>query len=1072
MTSTQRRRGRPSRNPEIDEGRQQPGKTFVANRGVYIGVDADGLNRTDGLTNITYKKQRVEPTDLRDHFASWVPVPEGDFYSTNIDLDAEAPPQTEAETGSKRKEYASSNPMFQWRPLKGLFLDELLRHEGLGNNICSPRCAHCDAEFRSDDCTSARLFRCSDCGQYLQCKSCCLLHHQRLPLHSIEEWNGNFWVPETLEHLGLIYQLGHGGFPCPLPDPTVQKMVVIEAPFIHTIRLRYCNCGHSGEANNVEQLLRNMWYPATTTDPATCATFRTLEVFRLYNVVGNMNVRDFVTAIERMTNTTAFSGLGTDRNRPLQRMTRQWAFLMRLKRAGCGHDPAGVDATRLGQCAVNCWACPHDGKNLPPDWRTVDPKYQFLYMLLIAIDANFRLKNRIRANELEDPPLGPGWGYWVEPKGYQEHVRRYVKETDISTCIAFAALLQKDTRMTTGLRVSGVGGCVCARHECMRPNGLGDLQKGERYCNMDWITFSAIMGLTMLFLTISYDIACQWKVNVAERMARLPPQMHVDLSKVQVQFGLPVWHAGSHDCREDNSLNFKPGVGKTDGEGIERTWSVLNPAAFATKEMGLGNRADGLDDRIDNHNFLKNLTQGHTLKRKLVVALAERQKQVQAFQAVNDGVHKELLKDWKKMIRDWLKDNTKPNPYTPALPDCPTEAEVRLQLQRDEKQQMLDGRADLAGRSATAFLAAGIQIEDTQRRIIAELKGTVLLTADRESKVEEWRRTVLAKISRFRTLQEVYIPGASAAISSMEASRDPDAPPPQPEQIKLFMPNEMRGIGTEDQLWGCLPGLFEMESRLRVSQCLNCLSEIRSRLHAKRWLIAYRNANMTGQHQTTKAAQLIARVGEGVQRLAARYTKGRDALVALGVEKGYSHLRELKQDDLRLDGDIDDSDLKAQKKLATISTRAGRATRNMPGTSRRVMSWIWTAPGAFDQDGADLHLHDSIRVEWARAQARKERWEEEVMLLREEMRRVLRYLEWQTRWWRDQTSRRSDWDAASAAGAKAYALKQATWSERLGGFLRAQWDSNAATSVQEIIAIDDLGHLEEAVQNIIDESIV
>jgi hypothetical protein len=47
----------------------------------------------------------------------------------------------------------------------------------------------------------------------------------------------------------------------------------------------------------------------------------------------------------------------------------------------------------------------------------------------------------------------------------------------------------------------------------------------------------------------------------------------------------------------------------------------------------------------------------------LVVALAERQKQVQAFQAVNDGVHKELLKVWKKMIRDWLEDSSKPNPY-------------------------------------------------------------------------------------------------------------------------------------------------------------------------------------------------------------------------------------------------------------------------------------------------------------------------------------------------------------------------------------------------------------------------
>jgi hypothetical protein len=32
----------------------------------------------------------------------------------------------------------------------------------------------------------------------------------------------------------------------------------------------------------------------------------------------------------------------------------------------------------------------------------------------------------------------------------------------------------------TGLRVSGVDGCVCARHGVVRPRGLGDLQKGER----------------------------------------------------------------------------------------------------------------------------------------------------------------------------------------------------------------------------------------------------------------------------------------------------------------------------------------------------------------------------------------------------------------------------------------------------------------------------------------------------------------------------------------------------------------------------------------------------------------
>jgi hypothetical protein len=53
-------------------------------------------------------------------------------------------------------------------------------------------------------------------------------------------------------------------------------------------------------------------------------------------------------------------------------------------------------------------------------------------MLLLAVDANFRLKNRMRANEINDAPLGPGWGYWVEPTKYREHLKTYVHEKDVS----------------------------------------------------------------------------------------------------------------------------------------------------------------------------------------------------------------------------------------------------------------------------------------------------------------------------------------------------------------------------------------------------------------------------------------------------------------------------------------------------------------------------------------------------------------------------------------------------------------------------------------------------------------
>lgn len=56
-------------------------------------------------------------------------------------------------------------------------------------------------------------------------------------------------------------------------------------------------------------------------------------------------------------------------------------------------------------------------------------------MLLLAVDANFRLKNRMKANEIDDPSLGPGWGYWVEPQRYKSHVKKYVNEKDVCAFI-------------------------------------------------------------------------------------------------------------------------------------------------------------------------------------------------------------------------------------------------------------------------------------------------------------------------------------------------------------------------------------------------------------------------------------------------------------------------------------------------------------------------------------------------------------------------------------------------------------------------------------------------------------
>ncbi|KAJ7813724.1 hypothetical protein B0H14DRAFT_3477608 [Mycena olivaceomarginata] len=771
-------------------------------------------------------------------------------------------------------------------------------------------------------------------------------------------------------------------------------------------------CTKSDDADNLEQLLRNSWYPATVTDPGTCATFRSLEAYRLYSVIGNMNVRDFVTSMERMTDTTACSGLTwlPDRYKQFQRMARQWAFLKQLKRSGRGHDPAG-DRYKQFQRMARQWAflkrlkrsgCGHNPAGVDntrlEKWRDVAPTYQFLYMLLLAVDANFRLKNRMRANEIDNPPLGLGWGYWVEPTKYREHLKNYVHEKDGCACLGWVASFAPDTN------ACGQTGSVTSK-------------RGERYANMDFVVMAALAGFSLLMLTLLYDIAYQWQVNLPSRIVKLPGEMRLPLDSIKLQCALPVWHAVLHneDCQSTNSLSFKEGVGKMDGEGVERS----------------------------------------ALRRKLIVALEECETQVHAFEIVNETVDCEVKKEWKGMIRTWLNNSSAPNPYTlHRKGESPGKAKVRLELRRDDAALAAAGKAPLHGRSAMVFLSAGIQIEDTQQRILAELAGTALLAPDCENKIQEWRHTLLVKIASFRTLQNIYMPGAAVAIKEAEGDRDGNEAPPKLESINLWMPSRM---AADDVSRGCVAGLVDMEVKLCVAQCQNALSTLCSRLHAKRFLIAYRNQNVTGQKRSTKAAVLIHQVGDRVEAVAKRYRRGREALVGLGVADEHPHLRPLRVDDVRLDGDAGETDVAARKKLAMIGAgHSARTPRNAPGTSKRKMSWIWTAPGAFDDE--EMRLHESIRVEWCHARARKVRWSEEIMLLREEMRRVLRYLAWQGAWWQACVALRSDLTGRIAAGVQAYALKQADWHDRLSEFFCTKWDV-PVTSVpaeEETMGLDGL----------------
>ncbi|KAJ7015794.1 hypothetical protein C8F04DRAFT_1205123, partial [Mycena alexandri] len=345
--------------------------SFSADRGLH--VSNDGARVLSQYNNVRPQKRRRGLEDLPDVYGAWMPVPEHDLDAVHAVADTVSSYDVSGEDADnqKRKRYPSSDPMSLWLPMAESFLDALLRRDGLGVYIFSPACSCCKAPLEGD----TRLFRCTQCGEFLQCRDCLLSRHALTPLHSVQEWNGQHWIAARLSGgeggLGLVYQVGHHGFPCEFPGRE-RAMVVLDLSGVHKITYRFCECAanyHTGMHGTLRAPLI----------PRPVRTLDTLETFRLLNVVGNMNVQDFVGTLERKTDPLRVGEVPMahrtqDRYKSFGYMARQYGFELCAKRTGCGHTENGITKATPGAFTVACWPCPHD-KNLPEGWRDVESRY-------------------------------------------------------------------------------------------------------------------------------------------------------------------------------------------------------------------------------------------------------------------------------------------------------------------------------------------------------------------------------------------------------------------------------------------------------------------------------------------------------------------------------------------------------------------------------------------------------------------------------------------------------------------------------------------------------------------------
>lgn len=313
----------------------------------------------------------------------------------------------------------------------------------------------------------------------------------------------------------------------------------------------------------------------------------------------------------------------------------------------------------------------------------------------------------------------------------------------------------------------------------------------------------------------------------------------------------------------------------------------------------------------------------------------------------------------------------------------------------------------------------------TRSQLREELSKIKAKTSKQKADVLEKRAAFLRQINIWRQAQLIYTPEVATLLATSTAVDENGSPRVDvAEHVPLFLPSALPAhVRTS-------PGLARvcnMEMRLRKADANDALSDIRRgrRNITRLWRHKKVHVAGTGNRTNTRMLTIYVRLDTKVQRAAEKYRRARAALVNLDPGGMWQEsLKELRKEDIRGPGKEPEDKKKAKK------TSNGRFED----------SWIWRAARGDRSAVNDEEIfNEDMRTEWVKTRARMMRWEEEYLLIQEEMRRTLAWFEWKAAWWETQAALRETGDPSILAGVSAYAYKQADVTRRMAARCAQHW---------------------------------
>lgn len=350
------------------------------------------------------------------------------------------------------------------------------------------------------------------------------------------------------------------------------------------------------------------------------------------------------------------------------------------------------------------------------------------------------------------------------------------------------------------------------------------------------------------------------------------------------------------------------------------------------------------------------------------------------------------------------------------------------------------------------------------------------LTMTQATALQDRHTSLLRKIQKFRDVQDVYMPGLRHFLDQTQGDLAEQERDTHSENLAIHLPSS---LSSADRTTIYIPGVVDVEDRLRYGEACEALESLRRQLRTRTFTTKFKAKHVVGQGAYTRTRVLQDQIEAKLRVARARYCAARAALLALrGPGEWEEVLQVLKAEDVRalnertLTVEEKDAEERARQLAGVVDSTddqdPDRSIEVRPigvveiGEGRRQLSWIWyrVSAGEVERHGAGT-LHEGkgfclfiyllllnatvfnytgIRLEWAKCRARAERWHEELILLEEEMRRIIEFCNWKAAWWDGQADRRSNMSPHLREGIRAYAAEQAATERRLARVWALKWN--------------------------------